>query len=125
MQPAKLIKEAVLNLQEQESIKDDSDINYRTKDEHEAAYSQILNAYSDNIQTTLQSKHSYKKCFFCVSVSILVLTFALFVVTPISFVLGLIPENTLNNIPLVVSSTLSFLFIAITLPKPRRYSVFS
>lgn len=113
----KLIKEAVLDLQKQESIKDDNDINYKPKDEHEAAYSQILNAYSTNIQTTLRSKHSYKKCFFCISVSILVLTFGLFFITPIFFARGWIPENTLNNIPLVVSSTLSFLTIFIVIPK--------
>lgn len=111
-------KQAKKQIKQKEAISNDKEFNkWEHIDKHEALYTDILKTYTDNINKTLLAKHEYKQCFFWVSIIILITTFILLAGVLGSISSGTIHTDFLGYIPLIASTTITFLTIFIVIPK--------
>lgn len=113
-----LIREKMDALRSDDAVRSDRQFNGTApKEQHDNAYTSILNAYAENINETLRSKKRFKKTFFILSYTLLAGSFLSFFL----LIMYLIVKKPLTEVvewcSVVVPALVSFLTVFIVIPK--------
>lgn len=101
-------------------VESDTEFNKSSpKDKHETAYTDILDAYKDNIKSTLAKKSTYKPIIFWLSFSFLLIAFLMVLILVISFVFWQEPlfDDTIELCAVIIPALASFLTVFFVIPK--------
>lgn len=112
------VKKAIAGLTSEEIVESDKQFNISSpKDEHETAYTKILNAYANNIDKTLENKRLFKKIVFWLAVVLLAGVFIL-IVGLLGFLIYKKPfDGVAEWCSVVLPAIVSFLTIFFVIPK--------
>lgn len=115
---AAILKNATSELEKDEAVKTDRRFNNSTPKEcHEASYTDILDAYTENVRETIKTKRCYKTIVFWTSMVLLVATFLLLVITIITFALKKQQPEIIEWCSAFIPAIVSFLTVFIVIPK--------
>lgn len=118
----KELRESILKdaytLEKNEAIRNDNRFNKPTpKEQHEAAYTDILEAYSENVKETIRAKRRYKNIVFWVSMGLLCLTFISLIIIIIVFASNKQQPKVVEWCSVLIPALVSFLTVFIVIPK--------
>ena len=103
---------AIQGLASSQKVDSDKDFNELTK-QHENSYTQILKAYTTDLEKTLKTKRLYKHFVFWLAFVFLVVSFLFF---GIMIIISLKLENLERTILAIIPVIISFLTIFIVIP---------
>lgn len=112
------LQKALAALSDTGIVESDTEFNAPSpKDKHETSYTEILDAYAENIRETLKKKRLYKTFTFWLSFSLLTGVFVLFVVLLILLILKKPLTGIAEWCSIVVPALAAFLTVFLVIPK--------
>lgn len=113
-------EELIDSLSGTRSYESDAEFNIDVVSNHEKCYTDILRAYSENLEKTLVRKLFYKKCIFWLSFALLII-FPILILAVIIIIAGFQYYGCYINMAewcsIIIPALISFLTVFIVIPK--------